>query len=199
MHTIFIQKFKFSKPYIAINEEVYIPLRHQELRSSKHFRYDFYCEELFIVKLKSKYRCKTAIFFNLPKDIIKDNPTFNYYFNNSPTKPVVLDGGNEIILANGLNKKSLEYTGNNDILNIPGYLYVLVNRSILYNCKLETEESFLLDSLAVCTDSPNEFKIYFTVNLAFVNYRNVVKNMKRLIIKNMKRLSYNLSFSFKII
>ena len=49
-------------------------------------------------------------------------------------------------------------------------MYVLVNRSILCNFELEAEESFLLVSSVSCTSRPNKFKIYFTVNLAFVNY-----------------------------
>ena len=42
------------------------------------------------------------------------------------------------------------------------------SRSFLCNCKLEAEESFLLDPLATCLDSPTQFKMYFTVNLFFV-------------------------------
>ena len=56
----------------------------------------------------------------------------------------MLDGGVEIILANWLNRKSHEYTINNDIpIKIPDYPYTLVNRSIICNCELEAEESFL--------------------------------------------------------
>ena len=40
---------------------------------------------------------------------------FNYYFHNTSTKPAVLDGGDEIILANWLDKKSLECESSNDI------------------------------------------------------------------------------------
>ena len=59
------------KPYIALNSETYISLRQQELRSCKRIVYEFYCEELFIVKHKSSYSCKSAIYFNLTTDIIK--------------------------------------------------------------------------------------------------------------------------------
>ena len=47
------------------------------------------------------------------------------YFNNTSIKPAVLDGSNKIILADWLNKKSLECTSNNDIpIKIPDYSYV---------------------------------------------------------------------------
>ena len=62
-----------DRPYIALNSETYISLRHQELRMCKNIGYKFYCEELFIVKHKSKCSCKSAIYFNLGCEIIKEN------------------------------------------------------------------------------------------------------------------------------
>ena len=61
---------------------------------------------------------------------------------------------------------------NNNPINIPSHQYVLLNRSILCNCDLEAESIFLLKSLAACENSNNEadLTMYFTVNLAFVNY-----------------------------
>ena len=51
-----------KKPYIALNSETYISLRHQELRSCKRIGCEFYCEELFVVKHKSSYSCESAIY-----------------------------------------------------------------------------------------------------------------------------------------
>ena len=44
-----------DKPYIALNSETYITIRQQELRTCKRIGCTFYCEELFMVKHKSKY------------------------------------------------------------------------------------------------------------------------------------------------
>ena len=43
-----------DRPHIALNSETYITIRQQELRTCKRIGYEFYCEELFIVKHKSK-------------------------------------------------------------------------------------------------------------------------------------------------
>ena len=43
-----------SKPYTALNSEMHISMRQQELRTCKRIGYEFYCEELFIVKHKSR-------------------------------------------------------------------------------------------------------------------------------------------------
>ena len=89
-----------QNPYIAQNSETYISLRQQELRACKRIGYEFYCEELFVVKCKSSYGCKSAIYFNLTTDIIKHNCNFDFYFNKTNITPTVLDGGDEIVLAN---------------------------------------------------------------------------------------------------
>ena len=112
------------------------------------------------MKHKSKYICRTAIFFGLSIKIIRDKCTFTYYLHNTYIKSTVPDGSKEIIPANWLNKKFLEYVRNNDIL--PKFLTIhmfWLIKSILCNCELEAEESFLLDSLATCRDSPAHFKI----------------------------------------
>ena len=43
-----------DKPYIALNSDTYITIRQLELRTCKRIGYKFYCEELFVVKHKSK-------------------------------------------------------------------------------------------------------------------------------------------------
>ena len=40
---------RVNKPYLALNSEIYISLRHQELRSCKKIEYEFNCEECLIV------------------------------------------------------------------------------------------------------------------------------------------------------
>ena len=44
-----------NKPYVALNSETYISIRQQQLRTCKRIGYEFYCEELFVVKHKSRY------------------------------------------------------------------------------------------------------------------------------------------------
>ena len=91
---------KIIKPYIALNSETYISLRTQELATCKKIGYEFYCEELFVVKYKTKYSCESAIYFDLDVETIKENHEFQYYFNKTDMKPAILDGGHEIVLAN---------------------------------------------------------------------------------------------------
>ena len=77
--------------------------------------YEFYCEELFVVKHKSKYSCESAIYFDLGSDIIKGICNFAYFFNKTDIKPKVLDDANEIILGNWPNDKHIVRNVKNDI------------------------------------------------------------------------------------
>ena len=88
-------------------------------------------------------------------------------------KPTMLDGGPQITLANWPSYKKIMCGHNNNIpINIPSHSYVLLNRSILCNCNLEAESNFLLESLVACEcfETKTDLVMYFTVNLAFMNY-----------------------------
>ena len=76
-------------------------------------RQDVHCEELFVVKHKSRYSCESAIYFNITTEIIKENSNFDFYYNKSDIIPTILDGGNEIILANWPNDKHIICNINN--------------------------------------------------------------------------------------
>ena len=68
-----------EKPYIPLNSETYISLQQQKLRTCKRIGYEFYCVEIFEVKHKTKYSYKSAIYFTLGTDNIKENCNLIYY------------------------------------------------------------------------------------------------------------------------
>ena len=57
-------QLKVDKPYIALNDETYICIHPQELNNCKRIGYEYFCEELFVVKIKHKYSCASAMYFN---------------------------------------------------------------------------------------------------------------------------------------
>ena len=169
---------RIEKPYIALNSETYISLRQQELRSCKRIGYEFYCEELFVAKHKSSYSCESAIYFNLMTEIIRNNCDFYFYFDKTDVTPTVLDGGDEIVLANWPNDKHIICNINNDILiKIPSHPYVLVNRYVLCNCRIEADNHHLMESIATCDNKISKLIMYFTINLAFTNYLDMLPNL----------------------
>ena len=96
-----------------------------------------------------------------------------FYYNKTDITPAVLDGGNEIILANWPTYKHIICSINNNIpIEIPRHPYILVNRCVLCNCRIEAENNYFLESLATCHDSNSKLVMYFTINNAFTNYLN---------------------------
>ena len=58
-------------------------------------------------------------------------------------KPSILDGGYEIVLTNWPSfKRIVCSTHNNNLIEIPSHLYVLLNRTVLCNCIIEAENNF---------------------------------------------------------
>ena len=167
-----------KKPYIALNSETNISLRQQELRICKRNGYEFYCEELFVIKHKTSYSCESAIYFNLDTNSIKENCNFKFYYNKTDIIPTVLDGGDEIILANWPSDKHIICTTNNDIpVKILSPPYVLVNRSVLCNCGIEAVNHYLLETLATYDNRNSKLTMYFTINTAFANYPDTFPNL----------------------
>ena len=74
-------KVHIHKPYIAVGVDYYIQLRMTELVMCKSIRYTYYCEELFVVKNKSKHSCASAIFYDLGPWVVSRNCKFDYTYN----------------------------------------------------------------------------------------------------------------------
>ena len=72
-------QLKIEKPYIALNDETYISIHPQELNNCKRIGYEYFCEELFVVKGKHRYRCASAMYFNSKHDIKRKIVTFILY------------------------------------------------------------------------------------------------------------------------
>ena len=111
----------------------------------------------------TKYSCESAIYFNLGTDTFNENCNFRFYYNKTDITPTVLDGGNEIILATWPNNKHIICNINNDIpVRTPSHPYILVNRSVLCNCSIETDNHYLLESLAACDHANSKLTMYFS-------------------------------------
>ena len=193
-------QLKIEKPYIVLNDETYISIHSQELNTCKRIGYEYFCEELFVVNSKHKYSCASTVYFNSNHDI-KENCDFYYYHNKLNVTPSVLDGGRQIILGNWPSYKRIIYTYNNNIpVNIPSHPYVLLDRNILCNCDTEAESNFLLESLAACGEHEKpDLEMYFTVNLAFVDYlEELNKTIKTPINRNWTSLNSHYLFLWNL-
>ena len=89
-----------------------------------------------------------------------------------------MNGGDELVLANWPNDKHITCNINNDIpVKIPSQPYVLVNRSILCNYSIEGYNHYLLESIAACDNKGSNLVMYFTINMDFTNYLDMLPNL----------------------
>ena len=63
-------RIRIEKTYITLDPDTYISIQMEELRTCKRIGYEYYCEELFVVKSKSKYSCAGALYFQLDRQTI---------------------------------------------------------------------------------------------------------------------------------
>ena len=158
-------KIQVAKPYIATNKNYYISMRISELLMCKKIRYDYYCEELFMVKHKSQPSCESAIFFNQNTQQILDHCEIRFFYNTT-VPPVVLDGGSQILLANIPKNGKMNCQGRLGLPEpLPAQVYTLVDRKILCNCDLEMDMTYLLRDLNSCGDNRTLIRTKFSVNL----------------------------------
>ena len=73
----------------------------------KSIRHIYYCEELFVIKHKSRHSYVSAIFYSLGPATVAENCKYDYnYSTNVP--PIILDGGKGVLLANFHGPRSLK-------------------------------------------------------------------------------------------
>ena len=139
----------------------------------KQIRCTYYCEELFLVKHKTKHSCESAIFYKLDEDTIKKNCVIQS----------VLDGGTQIVLVNMVNNKKLIWSDSFNLARpFPSYIYVVLNRTVLCNCRLEAELTYLFKSTRSCSDANEDLTLYFMINLTFYHYMNSYINNNNTIV-----------------
>ena len=160
---------RIEKSYIAAGTDYYIQLRISELLMCKSIRHIYYCEELFVIKHKSRHSCVSAIFYNLGPATVTKNCRFDYYYNIT-VPPVILDGGRDVLLANFHGPRSLKCSSVNGGLAKPApeNTYAVVNREFLCDCQLDLEHASVLRQLSLCSkSSTSKMHKKFTINLAF--------------------------------
>ena len=160
---------RIEKRYIAAGTDYYIQLRISELLMCKSIRHIYYCEELFVIKHKSRHSCVSAIFYNLGPATITSNCKFDYMYN-ATVPPVILDGGRDVLLANFHGPRSLKCSSVNGGLAQPApkLSYAVVNREFLCDCQLDMEHASVLRQLSSCSPtSTSKMEVKFVINLAF--------------------------------
>ena len=82
-----------------------------------------------------------------------------------------MDGGSQIILANIVNqKKSIFFMTFNLGKPQPIHEYVMVNRSILCDCEIESGMTYFMHNVGSFRESSQPASMNFTINMAFFHF-----------------------------
>ena len=135
----------------------------------KTIRYTYYCEELFVVKHKSKHNCARAIFYDLGPKVVTSNCHFDYIYNMT-VPPVILDGEQNLLLANFHGSTSLKCNSENRGLckPAPEHTNAMADRDLLFDCQLNLEHASVFRQLSTCTGNKSaHLTLHFVVNMGF--------------------------------
>ena len=136
-----------SYPYMAINQENYIPLDERQLWLCNKMGATYYCENSYVLRHRSEHTCESVIYYRTdPKMIMKHCRAMFTSQQNFP--PKVLDAGKTMILFN-LPRLWILVCGKHKCpREIQIATYKILNRTELCECSL-TAGTFSLDETLV--------------------------------------------------
>ena len=118
-----------------------------------------------MVKHAHHHTCESTIFYDCNSELIASTCAFWFYDNKTVT-PSVLDGGETLALAN----IKIEHSPTSDpqaLQNIPKMTYTLAPRSVLCNCTLQSDLSYIPSDLGACNNTMGPIEFQSRPNLAF--------------------------------
>ena len=160
-------RVQIRKPYLAANSHNYIQLQIQELHMCKVIQKDYFCEELFMSKHANLLTCESALFYKSSSGHISEVCEFEFFLNKTVI-PSVLDGGDEIGLAN-LDPDKYVTCDRQIRHKLSGPSYMLTNRSLLCECTVKSGLSFIPQDIGSCSNQSALPTFNYTTNLAFLH------------------------------
>ena len=164
-HASSFSEVMINKTYFTATDTAYIQVRTPELFRCKVIQGQYFCEGTFILKHAHHHTCESAIFYDRDSGLITSTCAFQFYHNRTVT-PSVLDGSETLALANVKIEHSL--TCDPRLLqNIPRKTYTLAPRSVLCNCTLQSDLSYIPSDLGACNNTMGPIEFQSQPNLAF--------------------------------
>ena len=168
---------EYEKPYIAVRGQKHITLTLAEMLYCKDIYQTKICEDIYTIRDKDSLSCAAAIFYGATDEIVKQKCKVKFEIDRKKLTPVILDGGEYIVMANMLHKKLIVCTDNEAL---PSPLeeedYIKIKKSILCKCKIEvirpdgSVDVEIPNTISSCNEKPTTKVALYTVNRAFYMY-----------------------------
>ena len=122
------------------------------------------------MKHRSEHTCKRAIYWNESASLINEKCNYKYYHELTP-EPRILDAGDNLLLAELLVPWTFICTKERQIPNpTEGSPYIIIKGTQLCPCSISAGPYYLQENVLSCEDEIVDLHMYFTVNMADVNY-----------------------------
>ena len=119
---------------------------------------------------RSEHTCESAIYWNESASLINVKCNFEYYHELTP-EPRVLDAGDYLLLAGLPIPWTFFCTKERQIPNpTEGSPYIIIKRTQLCLCSITAGPYYLLENILSCEDENVDLHMYYTVNMAVMNY-----------------------------
>ena len=161
---------KSDHDMLAMSSSTHLALDSKQLPNCRRFSTIYYCENLFLVTHRSEHTCKSAICWNKSAILINEKCNFEYYHELTP-EPRVLDAGDYLLLAGLPIPWTFFCTKERQIPNpTEGSPYIIIERTQLCLCSISAGSYYLQENILSCEDENVDLHMYYTVNMAVVNY-----------------------------
>ena len=155
---------------LAMCSSTYLALDSKQLPNCRRFSTTSYCENLFLVTHRSEHTCESAIYWNKSASLINEKCSFEYYHELTPELSM-LDAGDYLLLAGLPIPWTFFCTRERQIPNpTEGSPYIIIKRTKLCLCSISAGPYYLWENILSCEDENVDLHMYFTVNMAVVNY-----------------------------
>ena len=166
-------QLRLTSEYLAMSDAMYLPLSEPQLRGCHRVTSGYFCEQLFLQQQAARHTCESAIYHNRPAHEINELCEFDYLHQYQP-RPQILDGGNEVLIANcpvpwTFSCKHGQHIPT-DVVAAP---YITLHKSALCRCSVAIGPYVLRELLTTCPaegrPGSTEVKTGVSVNQAVYN------------------------------
>ena len=170
-----------SYPYMAINEQNYIPLDERQLRLCNKMGATYYCENSYVLRQRTEHTCESAIFYKADAKTITKHCKATFASRKS-FPPKVLDAGETMVLFNLPRPWILVCGKHKRPREIKIATYKIINRTELCECSLTAGTFSLDETLVQCTPEIRNaadgiFSMSYAINKIIFDYLQVNKDV----------------------
>ena len=156
-------KLDFPKPYVAINQDYFIPLSTEDLAQCIKYDHFYVCLQKLLHLHRSTTHCLAAIYWDKDMEEIISTCPFKYYYNIKP-EPQILDASDYILISNLPTPWHVFCIDIGYPEKFEGDSYALLTRDTLCQCNIDGTMFSLKSDMLACHDKSKHERLTHPIN-----------------------------------